>query len=141
MANAHPTSRAKLLKPAEVTACKQLSASQQSDSPRAAALLAIHQGATQAAAAESSGLSIGQVKYIVTRFRKLGMAALTTQDQQPAVEEKAKPVGKKAKVDKKTKKDKKDKKEKKDKKKVKDKSDKKKAKKEKKTKKKSKNKK
>lgn len=76
--------RAKLLKPRDVTACKQFAASDQADSQRAAALLAIHQGATQAAAAESSGLSVGQVKYIVSRFRLRGMQALNLEQDKPA---------------------------------------------------------
>ncbi len=71
----------KLLKPREVTACKQLAASQLSDNQRAAALLAIHEGQTQSMAAATSGLSLGQVKYIVTRFRKLRLKALTAVDE------------------------------------------------------------
>jgi Mg-chelatase subunit ChlI len=78
--NATPSRKPKLLKPAEVTACKTLAADNLADSPRAVALLAIHQGATQAQAAESSGLTLGQVKYIVTRFRRLRMAALNTEN-------------------------------------------------------------
>jgi len=79
----NPQSRVKLLKPSQVSACKQLAESQLNDNKRAAALLAIHQGQTHAQAAESSSLSIGQVKYIVTRFRKLGMKALHVLQESP----------------------------------------------------------
>ncbi len=116
----------RLLTPRDVTACKKLAASDLADSQRAAALLAIHQGATQAAAAGATGLSIGQVKYIVTRFRRLGMQALKQQATQPekvrSGEVEAKKAKKKAKKDKdkkkaKSKKDKDKKKDKKNKKK------------------------
>lgn len=123
----------RLLKPREVTACEKLAASELPDSQRAAALLAIHQGATQAAAAEATGLSIGQVKYIVTRFRRLGMQALKQQAaQSDAVSSGAggaKKAKKKAKKDKDKKKVKNKKDGKKDKDKKKDKKNKKKAKK------------
>jgi hypothetical protein len=121
----------KLLKPSEVTACKQLAGSELNNNKRAAALLSIHQGKTHAQAAETSGLSLGQIKYIVTRFRKLGMNALDAVRERPensvdtAVEV---PLtkSKKAKADKKDKKAKKDKPKNKDKKTKKDKKDKKK---------------
>jgi hypothetical protein len=47
------------------------------DSARATALLALHAGDTQSSAAIISGLTIGQVRYIVSRFRRLGMDALS----------------------------------------------------------------
>lgn len=107
-----------LLKPREVTACQKLAASDLPDSQRAAALLAIHQGATQAVAAQSAGLSIGQVKYIVSRYRRLGMQALKLEAAQSSAvtssAKKAKQKDKKGKDKKKAKnkkdKDKKDKK-------------------------------
>ncbi len=107
----------KLLKPREVTACKQLAESELSDNKRATALLAIHQGQTQAQAAVTSGLSLGQVKYIVTRFRKLGMNALVRVKENPVNPEDSaagstisKTKKNKKKAAKKVKKDKKDKK-------------------------------
>lgn len=113
--------RTTLLTPSEVTACKKLASSDLPDRQRASALLAIHQGNTQAQAAESAGLTLGQVKYIITRFRRLGMAALATVDnaaatQQPAKPKKAKKDKKKNKDVKQAKKDKSDKKKNKDKK-------------------------
>ncbi len=95
----------KLLKPREVTACKKLAESGLSDNKRAAALLAIHQGQTQAQAAVTSGLSVGQVKYIVTRYRKLGMSALAPVAENPVNDKKDK-KDKKAKKDKEKNKDK-----------------------------------
>jgi hypothetical protein len=41
---------------------------------RAATLLAIDAGSTQAQASEQSGLTAGQVRYLVTAFRKKGLA-------------------------------------------------------------------
>lgn len=110
----------KLLKPREVTVCKKLAASQLSDSQRATALLAIHEGQTQSMAAATSGLSLGQVKYIVTRFRKLGLKALAAVDEistetvESTVESTTDKTKKKSdkKDKKKSKKDKKDKKDK-----------------------------
>jgi hypothetical protein len=68
---------AKLLTPHDVTRCKQLSESDYSDAARAKALLAIHYGETQMAAALSSGLTLGQVRYILSRYRQLGATALS----------------------------------------------------------------
>lgn len=127
MADATPSTRtSKFLKPSEVTACKKLAASDKADKQRATALLAIHQGETQLEAAKISGLTIGQVKYIVTRFRRLRMAALSTDEQpktvsadvavKPAEPKKDDTVKKKKKDAKKAKKDKDDKKKDKDKK-------------------------
>jgi outer membrane biosynthesis protein TonB len=70
------TTSEKFLKPREVTVCKQLAVSDSADSQRAVALLAVHEGETQVSAAEVSGLSIGQVRYIIKRFRELRLNAL-----------------------------------------------------------------
>lgn len=43
-------------------------------SQRAQALLILHEGQTQAIAAEQTGLTIGQVRYLMTLFRKSGIA-------------------------------------------------------------------
>jgi uncharacterized protein (DUF2336 family) len=67
----------KFLKPNEVTACKRLAVSDSTDNKRATALLALHTGATQVAAAEISGLTAGQVRYIVRRFRVMRLDALS----------------------------------------------------------------
>jgi outer membrane biosynthesis protein TonB len=67
----------KFLKPNEVTACKRLAVSDGADNKRATALLAVHTGATQVAAGEMSGLTSGQVRYIVRRFRVMRLDALS----------------------------------------------------------------
>ncbi|ADG93666.1 conserved hypothetical protein [Arcobacter nitrofigilis DSM 7299] len=45
------------------------------DAKRAKALLLIDEGNTQAKAAESSTLSIGQVKYILAKYKSIGLAS------------------------------------------------------------------
>lgn len=82
-------SQEKLLKPNEVTACKKLAASVDSDSQRATALLAIHSGETQAIAAEASGLSLGQVRYILRRFRELRLSAFSSTKRRVTVQTQA----------------------------------------------------
>jgi hypothetical protein len=54
----------------EQAACAKIIKCKAPNSQRAAALLAISKGSTQAQAADEAGLSIGQVKYWVARFRK-----------------------------------------------------------------------
>ncbi len=63
----------RLLTPSQRTACMRVTLKDAPFSERAHALLEIDKGSTQAAAAELSGLSIGQVKYWVARFRELGL--------------------------------------------------------------------
>ena len=105
----------KFLKPNEVTVCKRLAVSDSADNKRATALLAIHTGETQVSAAAISGLTSGQVRYIVRRFRVMRLDALSYEDvgtsttKSVVVEEKP---AKKIKKDKQPKKDKKAKKEK-----------------------------
>ena len=65
---------AALLTDAQKEVCLELRKKSSKNSPRAAALLALDQGATQSQAAEKSGLSLGQVRYCVRRFRSVGMA-------------------------------------------------------------------
>jgi uncharacterized protein (DUF2336 family) len=104
----------KFLKPNEVTACKRLAVSDSTDNKRATALLALHTGATQVAAAEISGLTAGQVRYIVRRFRVMRLDALSLEvTSKPNIEQvaddqvyplfkKDKKAKKKSKKDKKT---------------------------------------
>lgn len=124
----------KLLRPAQVTKCKKIVASESDFSSRAAILLAIHSGASQTEAAEQSDLTVGQVRYWVAKFRRDAMAAFPDTTASPASVTKAEPVAdepnkkakkskskdkakKKTKDDKKKNKDKKTKSDKKDKKK------------------------
>lgn len=69
----------KLLTRSELYACKKMISTKSTNSKKASALLAIHQGATYAEAAKSSGLSYGQVKYLIGRFRKLRMEAFPSE--------------------------------------------------------------
>lgn len=106
----------KFLKPNEVTACKRLAVSDSADNKRATALLAVHTGATQVAAGEISGLTAGQVRYIVRRFRVMRLDALSfdvetkpniaqpDDDDAVLVDNKPKKAKKKSKKDKKLKK-------------------------------------
>jgi hypothetical protein len=60
---------------------EQIAASGQSiDAQRAAALLAVANGRTQAEAAATSGLSEGQVSYALRKFREKGLGALGAAD-------------------------------------------------------------
>jgi len=115
----------------EQAVCKQISTGEAPHSQRALALLALSEGSTQAQAAEQSGLTLGQVKYWVTRFKKQrlgvfpdalldelnteteveGVTEIEQEDE--SVTEKKDTKSKKAKKNKTSKKDKKSKKEKK----------------------------
>jgi hypothetical protein len=59
----------KLLSPEERAACQRIAAGEAPWSQHAQSLLALDAGATQAAAAEQAGLTAGQVKYWLGRFR------------------------------------------------------------------------
>jgi len=82
-----------LLTSEEKTICEQISKSNEiPQSQRAQALLAINEGVTQAKAGEQTGLTIGQVRYCLQRFRQLRTASIfsTEKQKQPAkVEAKA----------------------------------------------------
>lgn len=68
------TSAGLLLAPENQVVCAKLSSLNTPDvSQRAAALILLDQGSTQAEAAEQSGLSIGQIRYLVKRFKEKGM--------------------------------------------------------------------
>ena len=59
----------KLLSPEERAACQRIAAGEAPWSQHAQSLLALDAGATQAAAGEQVGLTAGQVKYWLGRFR------------------------------------------------------------------------
>jgi len=66
--------KALLLSPDEKVACQALAAAQSGlVSQRASGLLALDGGAAQLMAAELSGLTIGQIRYLLTIFRRKGM--------------------------------------------------------------------
>ena len=71
--NAKQSAAQNLLEPQERAGCQQLAAGDPPHSQRAQALLALDQGASQAEAARSSGLSAGQVRYWLGRFRQRRM--------------------------------------------------------------------
>ncbi|MDX1802592.1 MAG: helix-turn-helix domain-containing protein [Alcanivorax sp.] len=54
--------------------CQTLSSQPAPTGQRARALLALDTGASQALAAEQTGLTLGQVRYCLRRFRAIGMA-------------------------------------------------------------------
>lgn len=58
-----------LLTPQERIVCEQISSEAAPDGQRAAALIALDEGATQAQASEQSGLTRDQVKYWLSKFR------------------------------------------------------------------------
>lgn len=62
-----------LLEPQERLVCEQLAAGQSPYNLRAQSLLAIDEGATQTAAAQRSGQTVGQVRYWFSKFRKSRM--------------------------------------------------------------------
>lgn len=63
-----------LLNQEQRTICQDIAAKKSGiDSQRAEALLAIDSGETQAKAAEISGLTAGQVRYLITNFKKKGL--------------------------------------------------------------------
>ena len=67
-----------LLTAAQKKACQSHEHSPAPNGPRAKALLALNNGATQQQAAADSGLSIGQVRYCLRRFRLVGLDVFTT---------------------------------------------------------------
>jgi hypothetical protein len=67
--NKQSTSKDNLLTAQEQAVCMQISKREAPHSQRALALLVLNEGETQGQAADKSGLSTGQVKYWVSRFR------------------------------------------------------------------------
>ncbi|MBT8218729.1 MAG: hypothetical protein KJP00_02815 [Bacteroidia bacterium] len=71
MSNRRKSSGSRLLTPKEQEACKIIANSDVRHSQHAVALLAVNEKNTRAQAAVTSGLTIGQVNYWVTKFRKM----------------------------------------------------------------------
>lgn len=61
------------LSPQERLVCESLAGGDTPDSQHARALLALDDGATRAEAARLSGLSLGQVKYWLAKFQRVGL--------------------------------------------------------------------
>ena len=75
-------SNGSLLTSEEKSTCEQISKSNgQPDSQRARALLALNEDMSQAKAAELAGLTIGQVRYCLSRFRQLRTGIFSTQEK------------------------------------------------------------
>lgn len=92
-----------LLSEREQQICKKMSSQRTLEGKRTKALLALNDGDTQVIAAKKSGLTYGQVKYLLTVFRKKGMAlfpaaTIKNKEEVPAKKEKPKisKTGKKA---------------------------------------------
>lgn len=101
-------SQPSLLSDAQRALCQAMAKQPAPDGPRAKALLALDQGNTQQQAAEQSGLSLGQVRYCLRRFRAVGLAMFDAETaavtSSPKPEKKSKNVSaEKKKTDKKTK--------------------------------------
>ena len=110
----------KLLTKKEIEICQKITnAADKLASKRARALLALNEGVTRAIAAEQSGLTLGQVRYLLTAFNEKHLAIFPEDTSKPThtIEKKIKASKDKKKTKKKDKKDKKKKKIKKDKKK------------------------
>lgn len=103
-----------LLSTQEQAVCKNLSSQRTLEGKRAKALLALNDEDTQVVAAKKSGLSYGQVKYLLTIFRKKGLSVFperTEAEKGPKTMKKAKAKTKEKKKEKgKKKKEKKEKK-------------------------------
>ena len=63
----------KLLSEQEMVVCKEIATLEVPFNQRAKALLSLNEGRTQFESAELSGLSVGQVKYLIARYRELGL--------------------------------------------------------------------
>jgi hypothetical protein len=77
-----------LLSPEEIVSCQAIAAENSGlVSQRAAGLLAVAEGNTQVKAAEQSGLTIGQIRYLLTIFRRKGMAIFPIDIRDPSLSE------------------------------------------------------
>jgi hypothetical protein len=68
--NQQATLRSTLLAPQEQAVCEQIATREAPHGQRALALLALNEKSTQAQAAEQAGLTLGQVRYWLAKFRK-----------------------------------------------------------------------
>jgi len=91
-----------LLSNNDKSVCEKISSQGTLEGKRAKALLALNDGDTQVIAAKKSGLSYGQVKYLLTVYRKKGISlfpVVTTEKKEtiPVKKEKSKKSKSKAK--------------------------------------------
>ena len=73
-----------LLTAAQKKTCQSHEHDPAPNGPRANALLALNNGKTQQQAADDSGLSIGQVRYCLRRFRTVSLAIFEAERAAPA---------------------------------------------------------
>ena len=76
-------SQPSLLSSTQRTFCQTRADQPAPNGPRARALLALDQGNTQQQAAEQSGLSLGQVRYCLRRFRTVALEMFDTESNAP----------------------------------------------------------
>jgi hypothetical protein len=67
------TAKSNLLDPSQQTICTSVAKGKAPHNQRASALLAVDSGKTMQQAAEETGLTLGQVRYWVGRFKKQGV--------------------------------------------------------------------
>jgi len=94
----------KLLNPGERAVCERVAAGEAPWSQRAQALLALDEGATQVGAGGRAGLTHGQVRYWLGRFRQDGLSIFPESEEAEATEMKAAGAAEKPKKKKKQKK-------------------------------------
>jgi outer membrane biosynthesis protein TonB len=93
-----------LFYPKERAVCERVAAGAAPWSQRAQALLALDEGATQSGAGERAGLTHGQVRYWLGRFRQDGLSIFPEGEEAETTETKAAEAAKKPKKKKKQKK-------------------------------------
>jgi outer membrane biosynthesis protein TonB len=86
-----------LFYPKERAVCERVAAGAAPWSYRAQALLALDEGATQSGAGERAGLTHGQVRYWLGRFRQDGLSIFPEGEEAEATETKAAGAAKKSK--------------------------------------------
>jgi hypothetical protein len=77
-------SQPSLLSSTQRTFCQARAEQPAPEGPRARALLALDQGSTQQQAADQSGLSLGQVRYCLRRFRTVALEMFDAESNAPA---------------------------------------------------------
>ncbi len=83
------TTEKSLLDSASIQQCEKLSGNADIKGKRAKALLELNNGESNSIAAEKSGLTAGQVSYLLGRFKKIGMELFTAQTVKKAASKKA----------------------------------------------------
>ena len=93
----------KLFNPKERAVCERVAAGEAPWGQRAQALLALDEGATQVEAGDRAGLTLGQVRYWLDRFRQDGLSIFPEGEEAETTEIEAAEAAKKSKKKKKKK--------------------------------------